>query len=155
MPSRSIKSIAQLRNLFTFISTQKLPMRISWVLGDDRSTKQNNLMWLWVADIEKYLGDTDAATIQATMKLEIGVPIMRAASESFRQKYDEIIKPMTYEQKIICMRDFGFSVTSEMTIKQMNQFLDHVWQKYTALGIELSNPDPEMVDYLKSQKVAA
>ena len=153
MPSRIVRTEDQRESLITFLRSQKLPMTISWQKGADRTVPQNSLQWKWVAQITEYLGDNDAAGVQAILKLEIGVPILRAENETFSQFYDMVIKTHNYETKIGMMRAGMISVTSIMTKKQMVNFLDRVWAQYTGMGIALVNPDPEMVDYMKRHRV--
>ena len=153
MPSRIIKTELQRDNLFAFLGNEPLPLTITWQKGKHRTNEQNRLQWLWAGEVSGYLGDTDAATVQASMKLEIGVPILRAENDDFREKYDRIIRPQTYEDKITIMRDFDFPVTSLMKVPQMIAYLDSIWAKYTAIGIELTDPDPEMLAYMARYRV--
>ena len=58
-------------------------------------------------------------SIEAYCKLHFGVPILRRDSLEYRQKYDRIIRPMSYEQKLeLMVEPFDFPVTSAMNVAQ-------------------------------------
>jgi len=149
MPQRIIKTDHQRDQLATFLAGQKLPMTVTWSHGKHRTAAQNALQWMWCGEIAEQLGDRDAAAVQAEFKLEIGVPILRAENDDFREKYDSTIRGLTYEQKITVMREFSFPVSSLMNVKQNIRYLDEIYARYVGRGFELTDPDPEMVGYMK------
>lgn len=107
---------------------------------DQRSIPQNALQWRWCADAAKQ-GDQSAEDYQAFCKLHFGIPILRRDSEQYREAYDRIIKPLPYEQKLELMKaPFEWPVTRAMTKKQLTEHLDQVWQHFTSLGFQLTDP---------------
>lgn len=147
MPDRILRTQTDVDALATFFKGQKLPLTVNWQKGKHRSTEQNRLQWLWAGEIAQQAGDRETADVQAEFKLEIGVPIMRE-NDDFREKYDRIIRPLPYEDKITIMRDFDFPVSSLMKTPQMVRFLDAIQARYEARGFELTDPDPDMAKYM-------
>lgn len=93
-------------------------LRISIKAGKDRSLDQNAILHAWINQIATELREQTAAEVKAECKLTIGVPILRAEDEEFRQFYDKSIKLMTYEDKLLAMS--FCPVTSLMTVKQLS-----------------------------------
>jgi hypothetical protein len=109
-------------------------------VSTDRTTQQNRLQYRWFADGERQ-SDQKAWEIRAYCKLHFGVPILRRDSEEYREKYDRLIRPMSYEQKLeLMVEPFDFPVTSAMTVKQHMEFLDAVQLHLSGLGVQLTNP---------------
>lgn len=141
MPLRSIETESDRAGLVRFIEGQKLPFTADIESGRKRSTDQNRLYWQWMNDIARDLPEDDAEGWRAYCKLHHGVPILRAASEKFRDAYDTDIRPLPYELKIKLMRaPLDFGVTREMKAKQMTAFLDAVWTEFSAKGVKLTDP---------------
>lgn len=107
-----------------------------------RSLQQNRLQHLWHREAAEQLKDETAEEKRAYCKLHFGIPILRAESEEFRDTYDRIIRPLSYENKLALMAaPIDFPCTRLMTVKQKTQFLDAVFGHYTALGVELTQPE--------------
>lgn len=146
MPHRILDSIEDLTDFTRFLSKIKLPVTVEWVQGRDRTKSQNALQWLWATEAATQFGDRDAADVQATWKLEHGVPILREDSAEFRADYDAMIKPLPYPFKVKMMR-MGFPVTSEMKVRQMVRYMDAIWKECAEQGLRLTEPDPELSKY--------
>ena len=116
-------------------------------LKKDRTKQQNKLMWVWCEQASNVLGGTKEDQ-QAWAKLTIGVPILRGEDENFREKYDRIIRPLPYDEKIEIMRDFDFPVTSLMKAAQMIRFMDTLHLRFTEQGIRLVEPEPDLAKYM-------
>jgi hypothetical protein len=72
----------------------------------------------------------------------MGVPILRAENELFCERYDAIVRPLPYEQKLaIMMEPLDLPVTRLMTTEQKTRYLDHIHKHFTDLGLELTNPE--------------
>lgn len=102
--------------------------------SDIRSLDQNRLAWAWYKEIETFQHE-DAGWGHNYCKLTIGVPILRAESEKFRNLYDRHLKPMSYEAKIEAIE--LIDVTKAMTTKQMTTYLDTVQRHWAAQGLVL------------------
>ena len=82
-----------------------------------------------------------AEEVRAYCKLTIGIPILRAESELFAQKYDEHIRRLPYETKLAMMAEpFDFPVTRLMTTAQKTRYLDEVQRHFGAQGVVFSSP---------------
>lgn len=102
----------------------------------DRSIEQNKLQRRLVGIISEQLGDRTPEEVRGECKLTLGVPILRAENETFREKYDEVVRPLTYEQKIVLMMEpLDMPVTRLMTTKQMTAYLDSIYQHYASMGV--------------------
>lgn len=155
MPHRIIHNEADLDRLFALFSGMKLPITVEWVPGRDRTADQNKLQWLWATEAAHQRGDMTAEEVQREWKLRFGVPILREDSAEFREVYDRLLKPRSYEEKVAAMR--FIDVTSAMKVRQMVRFLDEVQRECSAQGIILTDPDPELASYQQRyrMKVAA
>jgi len=130
-------------NLFAFID--KLPDNKQYQvvvepLSKKRSIQQNRLQRQWCNDLATQ-GDMTAEQYRAHSKLHIGVPILRSESEDFKEKYDRIIKPLPYDQKLELMAEpFDFPVTRLMTKEQSIKYLDAFSVYWVQKGFYLTNP---------------
>ena len=145
MASRLIRTADDLDALFTLLGSLKLPLTIEWTQGLDRSAQQNRLQFLWAREAAEQLGDRTADEVRCDWKLRHGVPIMRGDSPEFRDTYDRLIKPLTYEQKVKAMQ--LIEVTSLMKVKQMIAYLDAVERECLEQGIALTAPDSDLAAY--------
>ncbi len=141
MSTRFLETEADRRLLIRFIEEQPLPLTVSLSKGGKRTLKQNKLQRLWMTEIADQLGDQTAEEIRAYCKLTIGVPILRAENDDFRERYDIIIRPLPYEQKLyLMMEPLDFPITRLMTTKQATAYLDGVHRHWSSKGIALTDP---------------
>ena len=141
MTTRFLETDHDRRMLIRFLETQPLPLTVSLSKGGVRTLKQNKLQRLWLGEIADQLGDQSAEDIRGYCKLTIGVPILRAENESFRERYDAVVKPLPYEQKIaLMMEPLDFPVTRLMTTKQHTAYLDGGHRHFSERGIMLTDP---------------
>lgn len=92
-----------------------------------RTLPQNSLVYQLYSLIGANYG-MSVAEARRECKLRHGVPILRAEDEEFRDAYDAVIKPLTYEQKLKAM-DF-WPVTSRMNTTQLGQYADSIQREY-------------------------
>jgi hypothetical protein len=117
----------------------------TWRHEKQRTSRQNRLQRLWLDEAAKQ-GDQTAEEYRAYCKLHFGVPIMRQQSEVFREKYDRIIKPLDYEQKLeLMMVPFDFPVTRLMDTANEGKYLDKVYQFFTGIGFVLTDPESKAI----------
>lgn len=147
MAHRIIEKPQDLDDLTTFLGNLKLPITVEWTLGRDRSAEQNRLQFLWARETAEQRGDRTAEEQRNEWKLRFGVPIMREDSPEFREVYDRLIKPLSYEQKIKAME--LISVTSLMKVRQMVRYLDAIERECSEQGVKLTDPDPDLASYQK------
>ena len=142
MTSRVIKTGADRDDFIVLLQSYKLPCTVNLTKGERRSVEQNRLQWLWMNEAAEQLGEYTSSEYQAICKLELGVPILRGRKDKdFREVYDRIIRPHTYEEKLEMMgHKFDFSVTRLMTTKEKKKYLDDVYIYFTAQGVQLTEP---------------
>lgn len=145
MAHRIIHNAQEFKALCTLLGNLNLPITVEWIQGRDRTRDQNALQWLWATEAAHQLGDRTADDMQREWKLRHGVPILREDSAEFREVYDRLIKPLSYEEKVEAMR--FIDVTSSMKVRQMVRFLDVVQRECIEQGLKLTDPDPSLADY--------
>lgn len=149
--TRFVETEADRKMLIRFIEGQPLPFTASLTKGGKRSLKQNKLQRLWLTEIAEQLGDQTPEEVRGYCKLTIGVPILRAEHEAFRERYDAIVRPLPYEQKLaLMMEPLDFPVTRLMNTKQATAYLDGMHRHFSEKGIVLTDPG----DLLARQEAA-
>lgn len=144
MSAFTIKSEGDRALVLDAIGKRKLPFTVTIEKGAKRSLEQNKLQRLWVNEAAEQLQDETAEEKRGYCKLHFGVPILRNESEEFREKYDRLIKPRSYEEKLeLMMEPFSFPVTSLMTTKQKTQYLDAMYHHFRSQGVVLTEPNRE------------
>ena len=106
--------------------------------GKARTLDQNAIAHVWYEQVARELREDDAAGVKCFCKLHFGVPILRDENDEFREKYDRIIKPMRYDEKLELME--WFPVTSLMTTPQLSKYLEKVQAHYQGRGVWLEFP---------------
>jgi len=144
MSSRIVTTVQEQQALIKFIESHQMPFTITIVLGKKRTNKQNRLQRKLCDEISVQKGDETPEDIRGFNKLTIGVPIMRSANEIFCEKYDRIIKPLPYEQKLeMMMEPLDFPVTRLMNTKEKTIYLEGIYKYWTSKGFILSQPDDQ------------
>lgn len=147
MTTRSVETQTEREMVMKLIASRKLPFTVSIADGKHRSTEQNKLQRLWMKEISEQLGDRTPEEVRGYCKLVIGVPILRAENDLFREKYDAVLKPLSYEQKIsIMMLPLDLPVTRIMTTKQKTEYLDGVQRHFAEMGVVLTEPSPSLAE---------
>jgi Fe-S cluster assembly scaffold protein SufB len=145
MAHRIIENAQGLDDFTALLGNLKLPVTVEWTLGRDRTKEQNRLQFLWGREAAEQRGDRTPEEQRNEWKLRFGVPIMREDSPEFRETYDRLIKPLSYEQKLRAME--LISVTSLMKVRQMVRYLDAIERECAEEGVKLTAPDPDMSAY--------
>lgn len=128
--------------LIRYIEEQPFPFVVTLAKGRKRSVEQNKLQRLWMNEISQQLGDQTPEEVRGYCKLTIGVPILRAENAAFCERYDAVVKPLSYEQKLaIMMEPLDMPITRFMTSKQKTQYLDGVFKFFSEKGLVLTQPD--------------
>jgi hypothetical protein len=139
MTQRIIKDADDLALLKVYLDGRKLPMTIDIQDGRDRSTEQNRLSQKWYAEISEQTGE-DREDVRARCKLEIGVQIMREASDKFKATYDRLVRPLDYDDKLALIRDTDMPVTRLMKVSDMTRYMDLVFLRHSEFGLVLTVP---------------
>lgn len=141
MATWRIKSEQDRKQVIKVITARQIPCTVEIVKGLKRSNEQNKLQRKWMSEAEEQ-GDQTAEEYRAYCKLHFGVPIMRQQSDLFREKYDRIVRPLAYTQKLeLMMVPFDFPVTRMMTTANEKKYLDQVYLFFTGQGFKLTDPD--------------
>lgn len=152
MVTRAVKNPDDLGLLKVYLDGKKRPFTVEITDGRNRSIEQNRLAFKWYGEISDQTGE-DREEVRARCKLEIGVPIMRRASERFRSTYDRVIRPLHHADKLALIRDTEMPVTSLMKVSEMSEYMDLVFRRHAEFGIELTVP-PDRFAYDPERKAA-
>lgn len=106
--------------------------------GRKRSLSQNDISHVWYEQIALELREGTALDAKCYCKLHHGVPILRATDSDYRATYDAVIRPLTYENKLLAMKQWP--VTSLMTKAQISEYLEAVKADYDRRGVILEFP---------------
>ena len=115
-------------------------LRVSIKTGKDRSLDQNSISHAWYEQISRELREETPLGVKNFCKLNYGVPILRADNEEFRQQYDTVLKPLSYDKKLLAMN--FLPVTSLMNKAQLSQYLEAMQAAY-ADKVKLEFPEQE------------
>lgn len=153
MTTRAIKNEYELKQLVTYLENRKRPFTVDITEGRNRSDEANRLSQKWYAEIAEQTGEA-REDVRARCKLELGVPIMREASDKFRATYDRLIRPLDYADKLALIRDTDMPVTRLMGVGDMGRFMDAVFHRHAEFGIVLTVPEDKFAYSPKGEKVA-
>lgn len=141
MTERVVRDDVDKKLLLKFLEGQKPPFVVSIVKGKPRTVKQNKLQWLLLNEIAEQLGDRTAEEVRGYCKLTIGVPILRAENDAFRDRYDAVVKPLSYQQKLAIMSEpLDMPITRMMTTDQKTRYLDGIYRHFCEQGLVLTVP---------------
>ncbi len=115
-------------------------LRLSVKTGKARSLDQNSLSHTWYEQISRELREETPLGVKCFCKLHYGVPILRAENEDFRIQYDTVLKPLSYDKKLLAMN--FLPVTSLMSKDQLSQYLAAMQAAY-ADRVQLVFPEQE------------
>lgn len=141
MTSRTVETEHDRKMLIRFIEGHRVPFIAELTPGKRRSVEQNRLQRKWMTEISEQLGDRTPEDVRAYCKLTIGVPMLREENETFRAKYDEVVRPLSYAQKIAIMSEpLDMPVTRLMSTKQHASYLDAIFRHFSEQGLVLTVP---------------
>ena len=117
-----------------------IPVPFELVISDKRTRtlEQNALLHKWVEELTEQRGDVESGDVKAEIKLRFGIPILRRDEPKFKETYDRLLKPISYEEKIELIRYMGLPVTSVMSVKQLTELLETAERYYTSKGFTLT-----------------
>lgn len=127
-----------------WIQNMKPPFTLDAVKGKHRSNQQNRLQRRLINEIAEQKPDETAEEIRGYCKLRFGVPILRAENDLFCEKYDRLIKPRPYEEKLeLMMEPMDFPVTRIMTTEQKTRYINALVDHFRAQGFVLTLPNDD------------
>lgn len=141
MTLRTVRTEFERKQLLRFLAGKKLPFSVEITSGRRRSVEQNKLQRLLINEIAEQLGDRTPEQVRAECKLTLGVPILRSENEEFRERYDAVVRPLPYEQKLAIMAEpLDLPVTRLMSVDQKHRYLEAIYQHYGEQGLALTVP---------------
>ena len=140
MSTWAVRNDQDRKQVIRVLERRATPCTVEITKGAPRSTEQNRLQRLWMKEAEEQ-GDMTAEEYRGYCKLHFGVSIMKSQSDLFAEKYDRIIKPLCYEQKLeLMMLPLDFPVTRLMNSASKKRYLDAVYLHFTDMGFRLTDP---------------
>jgi hypothetical protein len=148
MTMRIVESEYEREQLIRFIEGHSLPFTATLEKGRHRTVEQNKLQRKWMSEIAEQLGDQTPEEVRGFCKLTLGVPILRQENDDFRAKYDAVVRPLPYPQKLaIMMEPLDMPVTRLMTTRQKTAYLDAVFQRFSEMGLVLTIPEEKVLKF--------
>lgn len=139
---RPVRNDMDAASLIALIQHRAKPFTATLREGLPRTTPQNSLQRKWCGEIAEQLGDRTAEEVRGETKLRCGVPILRRDDEAFCEKYDRLIKPHAYEEKLeMMMEPIDFPITRFMNTRQKTEYLDAMFCHWTKQGVILTMPE--------------
>ena len=106
----------------------------------NRSIESNKLQRKWMAELQEQ-GDMTAEEYRGYCKLHFGVAIAKE-NDDFAEKYDRLLKPRTYEEKLeFMMVPIDLPVTRIFNTNQMYRYLNKIYGNFTAERYKLTLPE--------------
>ena len=117
-----------------------------------RSTAQNRLIYKSYQRIGKTLYGGDESHSRNECKLRIGCRILYRDSQDFAQVFDNVIRPLSHENKLAAM--LLISVSSIMTITQATEYIKTIFTEYGQRGVYFLDLDgaDEYINYPEAQQ---
>lgn len=139
--TRFVEDDRQREMVIRLLKEQATPFTVTIARGKRRSSSQNRLNRLWAGEIADQLGDQTPEEVRGLLKLQFGVPILRAENEAFCEAYDRTVKPLSYATKLALMCEpLDFPCTRLMTAAQEHRYLNSIYQFFTEKGVVLTVP---------------
>jgi hypothetical protein len=113
-------------------------LEVSIKEGKARSVEQNAVMHGWFGQVARELREDDERGVKRFCKLHFGVPLLRAEDEEFREAYDQVVRPLAYEDKLKAMDILP--VTSRMTTIQLDKCMTDIQDHFRTRGVVLVYP---------------
>lgn len=128
------------RALQTIEARNDFPFRVAVLDGAmDRSQRQNRLLHKWFREVADYRQDVTDKEVKAECNLLFGVPILCRDDDEWRLMWEYIAKSLNYEFQIKLIRRSKIPITSEMTMKQLNEYMTEMEREYAM--VNLTNPE--------------
>jgi len=140
MRAVQIKTEHDKERALSLVQACRIPSTMKIEYGITRSLKQNSLQRKWLSEAQEQ-GDQSAEEYRGYCKLHFGVAIMKSESPEWAEKYDRLIRPLDYEQKLeMMMEPMDFPVTRCMSPKGKTAYLDKIRIYFESQGFLLTQP---------------
>ena len=125
----SIDSLARAKHALGSLFLEHKYLQVDIVLGKERTTDQNKLIYRLYREAAKIREGETAESIRYECKLNIGVPMLYAEDDKFRDKWKARIKHRFGYDQLLSMMVF-FPVTSRMSTEQLSRYAEQISVKY-------------------------
>ena len=132
-------------NVISFLASAEQPYLVTFSKDRDRSSQQNRLIHKWFTEIAKQRGDVTKEDVKAESNIKYGLPILRRDNPVSQWVIEKAIDPLPYEKKLAFIKSGAVAITSQMTVPQLQEYMDAMAHDYRAEGFTLT--DPEAMKY--------
>lgn len=126
----------QLCNFIDLVKERRKEDSVIVQFVTERTEQQNKLFHAILRSVSKQKKDETPHELKRMVKLHFGVPLLRNHSEEFKHRYDETVKTLSYEQKLVAM-DL-LPVTSELTPEDFTNLINETVRFFTQEGYDLA-----------------
>lgn len=145
MPSRIIRTEADLEGWERFQRSHPLPFTVTLTKGARRSNPQNATAAVWYGQIGTEYGQSPDE-VKAECKLQYGLPIMQRDNEAWVAQWEPLYGPLPYRARLLAFQ--CIPLTSKFTVKQMSEYMDTVQRVYRGQGVDLIDPEMRRIEQM-------
>jgi hypothetical protein len=109
-------------------------------LSFGRTKSQNSLLHEWYAEIARWRGDVSALDVKAECHRDLGLHI-RLRDPQFDWVWKHTGELMDPEQQAKLLVSGCLKFSSEMSVKELSEYMDEISRFYEAKGVRLTRPD--------------
>ena len=105
-----------------------------------RTKSQNNLLHEWYAEIAKWRGDVSALDVKGECHRDLGLHI-RLRDPQFDWVWKHTGELMDPEQQASLLVSGCLNFSSEMSVKELSEYMDEISRFYETKGVRLTRPN--------------
>ena len=117
-----------------------LVSRIVKRLTFKRTLSQNALLHKWFGEIAKHFGDRTAQDVKGECHRDLGLTI-RLRDKQFNWVWQETGAKLNREQQAALLASGCLNLSSEMSTKELREYMDLIEQQYRPQGVNLTVPE--------------
>lgn len=138
--TRTIRSPEDWASFCAWLGDHTNPYPFRMCEGEGRTLSQNALFHLYFSQISAQRGDVSADQVKGEMHRRIGLPI-RLKDERFAWIWDRTGADMPYEKQCSFLASGILNVSSGMSTKQLNEYIDALVDYASQRGWALTVPE--------------
>jgi hypothetical protein len=104
-----------------------------------RTKSQNNLLHEWYAEIAQHYGDRSALDVKGQCHRDLGLHI-RLRDPQFDWVWKHTGELMDHEQQARLLVSGCLNFSSEMSVKELSEYMDEIARFYEEKGVRLTRP---------------
>lgn len=109
------------------------------IASRNRSTEQNALLHKWFSEIAVQAGDQSLLDVKAQCNLKYGRPI-KAQDPDWQAVFGYLFDKLPYDKQLKAIMALGIPFTRDMTVDQLNEYMNQMERDYRSEGFTLSDP---------------